>query len=837
MKNNHTFISYLFQRELKTEEKRVYFTNVFCLLGIFACLPYAFVYAFFGHFILSVSVLLFSATFLTAWILNKKGFHETAKFIALLSSNIAIFLYALLLGKDSSVFMLFIAVVAASATAYSVANIKSLLFHFFSSLILFIVLQFESIQQYSNILLVSKEAINLISVMSFVLTLLLVFISNYEQNATNTEVENTLKRSETNLKVLFESTIQAFVLLNRDCTILAFNNKAKSLIASGWNRVIEIGKEFAEKNDPTDTNTFFWKSFQNALNGIPTQRERELKSTDGESIFYLIEYIPAYDKKGDIYGVVLSTIDITERKKYEKALKSAKDQAEEAVKAKSDFLSNMSHEMRTPLNAIIGFTDLLLQKSVEEDSLENIQAIKYSSENLLMLINDILDLSKIEAGKLTIENIDFNIKYLLEQTVNIIRVKAIDKNIKLHYSLDESIPENLIGDPVRLNQVLLNLTSNAVKFTHQGSINISVTCIQKDEKNINIKFEVKDTGIGISPEKLPLIFESFTQAETFTARKYGGTGLGLSITKKLVELLGGSILVTSEEYLGTTFTVEIPCRISEKTEVNKDKTEVEYKSFKDAKLLLVEDNQFNQILITKVLEKWAIEIDIANNGIEAVLLLQKKTYDVIMMDMQMPEMNGIETAIYIRDTNSDVLDHSVPIIAISADAYIESKDKAIQAGMNDYITKPFRQKELYQLLNQYLQSADYSQIAITDQHSEYHTIQSPKQSISIKHLRESLQEDAALKELLSFYISNTSTGIQNMINAFNNGNMDAVYQSAHKLKMAFSTIGYFNTVKNLILIEKSSKDKNNREYLGQLVHSVHKDFNKSVAEINTEIVI
>jgi K+-sensing histidine kinase KdpD len=633
----------------------------------------------------SVFLLIFVAAFLLGWFLNKVGYHEIAKFILVLSANTAIALYALFLGKDSGIYVLFIAVTAASAIVYTVANRQMLFFHLGTSLFFFFLLQLPFVQSIFYIPTISEDNVYIIFLISFVIGILVVFICNYQQNVTNTEVENTLKRSETNLTVLFESTIQAFILLGRNCRVLAFNNKAGNVAIAFWNRTIEVGMPFSFEKDASEAEQFFWETFHNALNGIPSRREREIKISSRESVFHQIEYSPAYDKKGEIYGVLLSVIDITDRIKYERELNAAKLQAEEAVKVKSDFLSNMSHEMRTPLNAIIGFSDLLLETQMDKSSLENLQSIKYSSENLLVLINDILDLSKIEAGKLSIENTDFNLKYLLEQSIQLIQVKAIEKNVKLVFDLDESIPEQLVGDPVRLNQILLNLTSNAVKFTNQGSVSVVVKCVKSDNRNILVRFEVKDTGIGIRNEKLPFIFDSFTQAETYITRKYGGTGLGLSITKKLINLLGGSIHVLSKEHSGTTFTVDVPFWISNKKLENVKEEDDVYASFKGEKILLVEDNIFNQVLICKVLQKWEIEIDIANNGIEAIVLLQKKKYNLVLMDMQMPEMNGVEATKHIRDMDTDVMDHNISIIGISADAYSESKEKALKSGMNDYI--------------------------------------------------------------------------------------------------------------------------------------------------------
>jgi CheY-like chemotaxis protein len=357
------------------------------------------------------------------------------------------------------------------------------------------------------------------------------------------------------------------------------------------------------------------------------------------------------------------------------------------------------------MNAIIGLTELLLSEGFEGTNLENLKSIKYSADNLMVIINDILDLSKIESGKLTFESIPFEINHRIAELQKTFSHRTKAKNLELIVNIDPSIPEVILGDPYRLNQILFNLVGNAIKFTSEGSITINVLQHSKQDDTIYIRFEVKDTGIGIPKDKQKSIFESFTQANTDTTRKYGGTGLGLAITKNLTELQGGEIGIESEPGKGTTFIVTIPYKIP--TQVNKENSEStkpQNYDLSNIKVLLVEDNTLNQMVAKQFFKKWNNNITIANNGAEAIKILsEQNTFDIVLMDLQMPEMSGYEAAQIIRSSDSTVLNHNIPIIALSADAFLETRQKVLEIGMNDFVTKPFKPDELYNKITQYLQ--------------------------------------------------------------------------------------------------------------------------------------
>ncbi len=375
-----------------------------------------------------------------------------------------------------------------------------------------------------------------------------------------------------------------------------------------------------------------------------------------------------------------------------------KVKAEQSEKFKQQFLANMSHEIRTPMNSIIGMTNLLIGSELQEQQRKYLNIIKKSSENLLVIINDILDLSKIEAGKMEFEQIDFLVSDVIETVYHTVNFKAEEKRLMLNYSIDEQMPKALKGDPVRLNQILINLSGNAIKFTEKGSVTISVKCHNIISNQAIIEFSVTDTGIGIPADKLNTIFESFSQASSDTTRKFGGTGLGLTISKQLIELQGGTIYVHSEFGKGTTFGFKMPYEIGDADAIGRkmmNESDVNPEQLKDVKILLVEDNQFNQMVAVDTLEDLVkgISIDIANNGVEALEKLKAKDYDVILMDIQMPEMDGFETTQNIRK-NFPAPKNKTAILAMTANVTKDEVDKCFEAGMDEYIAKPFVPQDL-----------------------------------------------------------------------------------------------------------------------------------------------
>lgn len=420
--------------------------------------------------------------------------------------------------------------------------------------------------------------------------------------------------------------------------------------------------------------------------------------------WYETTYNPIINSDGEVTGAAIYSQDVTENKKFEQELLQAKNDAIAAANAKSEFLSNMSHEIRTPMNAIIGLSELLLEEGFTGTTLENLKSIKYSADNLLVIINDILDFSKIEAGKITFESIDFDLRHRMNELKRTFDHRAHEKGLEFIVDVNEDVPVALKGDPYRLNQILFNLVGNALKFTSDGKVGVHVKIESEEPEMLKLRFDISDTGIGIPKDKQDKIFESFTQANTDTTRKYGGTGLGLAITKNLTQLQGGDISISSEVGKGTTFSVIIPYHRGEKSVVQEreKKSAEETYDLSKLKILLVEDNLMNQFVAKQFFKKWNNEVLVANNGAEAIKVLsEREDIDLVLMDLQMPEMSGFQAAEIIRAEKSMVKNAAVPIIALSADAFLETRRKVLEAGMDDFVTKPFKPEELFQKIVKY----------------------------------------------------------------------------------------------------------------------------------------
>jgi PAS domain S-box-containing protein len=524
------------------------------------------------------------------------------------------------------------------------------------------------------------------------------YVINSRDITERRRMEESLQSINDKLNAIIESTNEAIFAVDKQFNYIAFNQKYQQLVFDLFGEEIKIGSHFFLYDTPKANieTEIMSEAFSRALKGEQFVLKHDMTRLMPDGLCFSISFNPIKDANGNITGIAVFSSDITKQEEAKQLLEQAKNEALIAAQAKSDFLSNMSHEIRTPINAIMGMTDLLIEKVKGQEELEYLNAIKFSSDNLLIVINDVLDFSKIEAGKIRFERIDFNLHERLAYIVKIYGLRARQKELEFVYTIAPDVPTFVKGDPYRINQVLLNLITNAIKFTKTGKVGLEVKVENATADFMFIQFDVWDTGIGIPTDKTESIFESFTQANTDTTRKFGGTGLGLAITQRLVLLQGGKIDVKSKVGEGSRFSVAVPFEYSS---ILRDKNPVEeqdeVKSISHLRILVAEDNELNQILIQKILEKWKVKYDIVSNGKLALDKLEQQHYHIVLMDLQMPEISGLDAAKIIRSKQSNVRNKGVPIIAITADAFPETNIAVLDAGMNDFITKPFQKEELY----------------------------------------------------------------------------------------------------------------------------------------------
>ncbi len=509
------------------------------------------------------------------------------------------------------------------------------------------------------------------------------------------------------------------------------------------------------------------------------------------------------DENENVKGVVVVARDITEQKRIEAELteskvfaekatsvaEEAKSKAEkatrvaqDAVKAKQQFLSNMSHEIRTPMNAIIGFTKVILKTDLTAKQREYLTAIKMSGDALIVLINDILDLAKVDAGKMVFEQTPFKMAFSISAMLHLFETKIQEKNLELVKEYDDRIPSVLVGDPVRLHQIILNLLSNAVKFTSEGKITVSARLFSEDEKSATIEFAVTDTGIGISEANLEKIFESFRQASSNTSRLYGGTGLGLAIVKQLVEPQGGTIQVKSKINEGSTFSFTLSFqKTKDEAEVAEEPLELN-PEIKNIKVLVVEDMALNQLLMKTLLDDFGFERDIAGNGKIAIEKLQTKLYDVILMDLQMPEMNGFQATEYIRNK----MNSKIPIIALTADVTTVDLAKCKAVGMNDYIAKPVDERLLYRKIVGLVKKPTKQ----LGENKDEKSITKNQKCIDLEYLMHRTKSNPTLMmEMISLYLEQTPPLVSAMKQSLHDKDWDLLHAAVHKMIPSFSIMG------------------------------------------------
>jgi signal transduction histidine kinase/CheY-like chemotaxis protein len=471
-----------------------------------------------------------------------------------------------------------------------------------------------------------------------------------------------------------------------------------------------------------------------------------------------------------------------------------KERADKSAIIKEQFLANMSHEIRTPINAVVGFANLLQKTKLEGNQKQFVDLIQNSGESLLSVVNDILDISKIEAGMMRITKNPFSLHEACTSIEMMFYHKIQEKQLDFSLVYDENIPDTIVGDAERLNQVLINLINNAIKFTNKGSVKLSVDLLQKSEKEATIKFVVTDSGIGISKEKLEAIFERFEQADGETSRQYGGTGLGLSIVEQIIKMQGGDVKVESILEVGTTFTVVLKYEYINKPDDIKNYLSINTmmkKEFKGYKALVAEDNKTNQTLLKFILQQWNLGYDLAENGVEALELLQKNHYDLVLMDIQMPIMDGYEASRKIRqDINA-----GVPIIAMTAHVLPTEKQKCIDAGMNDYISKPINEDDLFNLIEKYIVATKGAVLMAhpTDENEYKHTY------IDVEYLNRIFSDNKEfINEIMYQFREQYPDELEQLKQNMSSKNKEKVLGLTHHMKTTVSVLS-INTPLKLVL--------------------------------------
>ncbi|HRO43384.1 MAG TPA: tetratricopeptide repeat protein [Flavipsychrobacter sp.] len=516
-----------------------------------------------------------------------------------------------------------------------------------------------------------------------------------------------------------------------------------------------------------------------------------------------------------------------------------KEVAERTAQLKQQFMANMSHEIRTPMNAIVGMTRLLLGKEPREDQMRYLKAIRQSADNLLVIINDILDLSKIEAGKIIIEQTDFSLREVVQSVRDMLMFKAEEKNIDLRIQLDATVPHRLVGDPTRINQILINLAGNAVKFTEKGYVEIHARIHKKEGKKYWLELDVTDTGIGIAPDYVERIFESFTQAGTDVARKFGGTGLGLTISKQLASLMHGDITVKSQLGKGTTFTVHLQLEESD-VQTTGDVTtvvdEVTLKRLNKVKLLLVEDNEFNRMVAEDTLKELIpdIEIDIAVNGKEAVKRVEQEHYDIVLMDIQMPVMDGVAATKAIRALPTPKKD--TKIIAMTANVLQEDVQGYFSAGMNAYVAKPFHPNELLLKMASVLEENGVKGNNKKNEPLKDNPVVLPPLPDKIIDMQFLQQFTGGSKEKMNKYIGmfleNAPRLLKQVDAAYAEKDFNSVKIAAHSLKPQLSYMGVKEEISHIFLIEQTATEAGHSDRLPPLIANLNRVCEKAFGELN-----
>lgn len=608
------------------------------------------------------------------------------------------------------------------------------------------------------------------------------------------KMEDALRRSEKKYRALFEGSHGLMCTHDLDGNMLSVNPAAGEIVGLPVQQLLELNiSDILLNSDPAVFENYIAEITENKIaSGIMKAKDRE-----GKDLYVAFRNV-LYEEEGSAPYVIGSGVDITDRYIIEKELEQANSLAEinierlhEALKeleranrevessaqVKEEFLANMSHEIRTPLNAIIGFTDLLAETKLSQEQMEHLDAVHTSGKKLLKTINEILDFSKLEAGKLDIESTVFNVQQVIKEEHRLFAPKAAEKGISYEYKMDvNDVPTQVVGDPYRLRQILSNLIGNAIKFTEEGGVTLSARVVEDAAEAVVLEFAVKDSGIGIPKEKHDQVFENFVQAKSSTTRKYGGTGLGLAIVKRLVDLQQGKIDLKSATDAGAEFAVTITyLKYKGEHESASNSTISGGERLQDLLVLLAEDNDLNRQLTTRALESNGHTVHVALNGREAVNMVQERQYDIVLMDIQMPELDGEEASRIIRQE----LQMQVPIIALTAHTFSKEIERYLALGVNAHLAKPFRKQELLRLIQHVL----HKDTAMLEE-------QANDQLVDLSFIKELADNDPEfICEMLELFIEQNPSDVALLEKHISIGDLENVRTAAHKVRNSYNSIG------------------------------------------------